>query len=126
MALISRHSGLTPIASEAFVALLRVAGQLQRDLDDACHEFGLTHDQYNVLRILRGVHPEGHPRFEIAARLVRRAPDVTRLIDRLERRGWVRRASPSCARSRRKSTPSRALTWPVCRPPTAGCCAAAV
>jgi DNA-binding MarR family transcriptional regulator len=91
MALISRHSGLTPIASEAFVALLRVAGQLQRDLDDACHEFGLTHDQYNVLRILRGVHPEGHPRFEIAARLVRRAPDVTRLIDRLERRGWVRR-----------------------------------
>jgi DNA-binding MarR family transcriptional regulator len=92
---ISRHSGLGPIASETFVALLRVAGRLQCDLDDACREFGLTHDQYNVLRILRGVHPEGHPRFEIAARLVRRAPDVTRLLDRLERRRLVHRgASP--------------------------------
>jgi len=87
----STHRGLGPVASEAFVALLRVAGRLQRDLDDACREFEITHDQYNVLRILRGAHPEGHPRFEVAARLVRRSPDVTRLIDRLEKRGLVRR-----------------------------------
>lgn len=85
------HATLPPLASEAFVALLRVAGRLLRDLDEACGEFGLTHDQYNVLRILRGVHPQGHPRYEIADRLVSRAPDVTRLLDRLEKRGLVSR-----------------------------------
>ncbi|MBV8202771.1 MAG: MarR family transcriptional regulator, partial [Acidobacteria bacterium] len=52
---------------------------------------GLSASQYNVLRILRGVHPEGHPRCEIARRMIERAPDVTRLIDRLEKRGWVER-----------------------------------
>lgn len=86
------HATLPPLASEAFIALLRVAGRLLRDLDEACAESGLTHDQYNVLRILRGVHPQGHPRYEVAARLVSRAPDVTRLLDRLEKRGLVRRS----------------------------------
>lgn len=95
MAARSVHSTLDATASEAFVGLLRVAGRLLRDLDDACKEADITHDQYNVLRILRGVHPEGHPRYEIAARLVRRSPDVTRLLDRLETRGLVtRRADP--------------------------------
>ena len=45
-----------------------------------------------MLRILRGVHPGGHPRFEITSRLIRRAPDVTRLLDRLERQGLIERA----------------------------------
>jgi DNA-binding MarR family transcriptional regulator len=85
------HAGLDPLASEAFVALLRVAGRLLHDLNAACAEHDITHDQYNVLRILRGVHPQGHPRYEIAARLVSRAPDVTRLLDRLEKRGLVAR-----------------------------------
>jgi DNA-binding MarR family transcriptional regulator len=44
-----------------------------------------------VLRILRGVHPDGHPRCEIAARMLDRAPDVTRIIDRLEQKGLVGR-----------------------------------
>lgn len=52
---------------------------------------GITHTQYNVLRILRGVHPEGHPRCEVIDRLITRAPDVTRLLDRLERQGLVER-----------------------------------
>lgn len=86
------HAGLDPLASEAFVALLRVAGRLLHDLNAACAEHDITHDQYNVLRILRGVHPQGHPRYEIAARLVSRAPDVTRLLDRLEKRGLVARS----------------------------------
>jgi len=77
--------------SEAVVALMSAAAHITRDLNVVCEKHGITHDQYNVLRILRGVHPEGHPRVEIASRLISRAPDVTRMLDRLERRGLVRR-----------------------------------
>jgi len=52
----------------------------------------LTLHQYNVLRILRGSHPEGLPSGEIANRMIARDPDITRLVDRLERRGLVTRA----------------------------------
>src|SRR5262245_29060496 len=51
----------------------------------------LTLHQYNVLRILRG-SPEGLPSGEIANRMIARDPDITRLVDRLERRGLVTRA----------------------------------
>jgi MarR family 2-MHQ and catechol resistance regulon transcriptional repressor len=79
------------LVSEALVAMLVAAGHLTRDLNTACEKHGITHDQYNVLRILRGVHPDGHPRSEISNRLISRAPDVTRMLDRLERRGLVKR-----------------------------------
>ena len=75
----------------AFVGLLFIGSRILQRLEDVCADHGLTHTQYNVLRILRGVHPEGHPRCEIIARLVSRAPDVTRLLDRLERQGLVER-----------------------------------
>jgi DNA-binding MarR family transcriptional regulator len=52
----------------------------------------LSLHQYNVLRILRGSHPEGLPSGEIADRMIARDPDITRLVDRLERRGLVTRA----------------------------------
>lgn len=51
--------------------------------------FGITGAQYNVLRILKGVHPEGHARCEIATRMIERASDITRIIDRLEKQGLV-------------------------------------
>jgi DNA-binding MarR family transcriptional regulator len=51
----------------------------------------LTLHQYNVLRILRGSHPDGLPSGEIANRMIARDPDVTRLVDRLEKRGLVTR-----------------------------------
>jgi MarR family 2-MHQ and catechol resistance regulon transcriptional repressor len=79
------------LASEALVALMVAAGHLTRDLNTQCEKHGITHDQYNVLRILRGVHPDGHPRGEISNRLITRAPDVTRMLDRLERRGLIKR-----------------------------------
>lgn len=81
----------TALTSNALVALMVAAGALVQDLDAACQQHGLTHDQYNVLRILRGVYPAGHPRGEISARLISRAPDVTRMLDRLVARGWVER-----------------------------------
>lgn len=76
---------------EAMVGLLVVAEHVHQALGEVCARHGITHDQYNVLRILRGVHPAGHPRYEITRRLIRRAPDVTRLLDRLERQGLVER-----------------------------------
>jgi DNA-binding MarR family transcriptional regulator len=51
----------------------------------------LTLHQYNVLRILRGNHPAALPSGEIANRMIARDPDITRLVDRLERRGLVTR-----------------------------------
>ncbi len=79
-------------AQKAMVSLLVTAGHLARALEEVCAAHGITHDQYNVLRILRGVHPEGHPRYAIAERLMDRSPDVTRLLDRLEREGFVGRS----------------------------------
>jgi len=78
-------------AQEAMLSLLVASRYLARALDDVCSAHGVTHDQYNVLRILRGVHPQGHPRYAIAERLIDRAPDVTRLLDRLERQGLAER-----------------------------------
>jgi DNA-binding MarR family transcriptional regulator len=82
--------GTTP-RQDAMVALMMAAGRLQQALEEVCGRHGITHDQYNVLRILRGAHPVGHPRYAIADRLISRAPDVTRLLGRLVRSGLVER-----------------------------------
>jgi len=76
---------------KAMGALLDAAGHLQRCLDEECMSRGITYDQYNVLGILQECHPEGYPRYEISSRLAARAPDVTRLLDRLEKNGYVER-----------------------------------
>jgi DNA-binding MarR family transcriptional regulator len=84
-----RQKSFQSSAQEAVVALLVAAGRALRELEETCQRHGITHEQYNVLRILRGAHPDGHPRYEIAQRLMDRAPDVTRRLDRLERQGLV-------------------------------------
>lgn len=95
----TRHApARAAIAGEALVALMVAAGALVRDLDQACQQHGLTHDQYNLLRILRGAYPAGHPRGEISARLISRAPDVTRMLDRLVGKGWVTRGGDAANR----------------------------
>ena len=82
----------TSLSQEALLSLLTVASAIFQDSERVCAGHGITHVQYNVLRILRGVHPGGHPRFEISSRMITRAPDVTRLIDRLVKMGLVERA----------------------------------
>lgn len=77
---------------ESFVSLLFTGNHILQRIEEACEAHGITHTQYNVLRILRGVHPEGHPRCEIAERLITRAPDVTRLLDRLEQQKLIVRS----------------------------------
>jgi DNA-binding MarR family transcriptional regulator len=77
---------------EALLGLLVAATTLNDLMDELCEMHRITRPQYNVLRILRGVHPQGHARCEIARRMIDRAPDVTRLVDRLQARGLVRRS----------------------------------
>jgi len=76
---------------EAAVALLRTVDVLRADLERALAPQSITPQQYNVLRILRGSHPEPLPTLEIAERMIERAPGITRLIDRLESAGLVAR-----------------------------------
>jgi len=56
-------------------------------------EYGLTHEQYNVLRILKGKHPEQICVKEIACRMIEKNSNVPRIIDRLEIKKLVRRTS---------------------------------
>ena len=76
---------------EAVLSLLVAAAHVHERLDGVYARHGITRGQYNVLRILRGAHPGGYPRCDVARRLIERAPDVTRLIDRLEEGGLVER-----------------------------------
>ena len=83
-------------AEEAFLNLQRTAGVLMRDLGQRLREhspgeLALSLSQYNVLRILRGAHPDSLACGTVGDRLVTPVPDVTRLIDRLERHGMAER-----------------------------------
>lgn len=78
----------------AFLDLLRTADALTRGADWVLKAEGLSHTQYNVLRILRGAS-EGLPCGEIASRMITRDPDITRLLDRMEKRGLISRARES-------------------------------
>jgi DNA-binding MarR family transcriptional regulator len=86
-------------AEEATVGLLRTSDLLRRSLGEVVLPHGITLQQYNVLRILRGAGPEGLPTLEIGARMIEEAPGITRLLDRLERKALAeRRRCPRDAR----------------------------
>ena len=76
---------------EAYLSVLRTADALQTQVECQLKKFGLTGTQYNALRILRGAGPEGLPCREIGERMITRDPDITRLLNRLEDRGFVER-----------------------------------
>src|SRR5437899_12053949 len=76
----------------AFLDLLRTCDLLSRGPSQVLKTEDLSATQYNVLRILRG-SPDGLPCGEIASRMITRDPDVTRLLDRLEKRGLISRFS---------------------------------
>lgn len=79
------------IHAEAFLNLLRTADHLQRKLRLTLKPHGITDTQYNVLRILRGAGSHPLPCSEIGERLISQVPDITRLLDRMERNGLIRR-----------------------------------
>lgn len=85
---------------QATLGLLRTADAVKRSLAQVIEPHGITPQQYNVLRILRGAGPDGLPTLSIGERMIEQTPGVTRLIDRLERKGLVARTP--CPRDRRR------------------------
>ena len=83
---------------EAYLSIVRTADVLARDLADQIKAYGISETQYNVLRILRGAGHDGHPCSEVGSRLLTRDPDVTRLLDRLEKRGLITRSRDAADR----------------------------
>jgi DNA-binding MarR family transcriptional regulator len=87
-------------AHEAVVGLLRTADLIRRQAAALVEPHGITVQQFNVLRILRGAGDEGLPTLEVAERMIEQTPGVTRLLDRLEAKELVRRQR--CPNDRRQ------------------------
>ncbi|MFN8854581.1 MAG: MarR family winged helix-turn-helix transcriptional regulator [Planctomycetaceae bacterium] len=79
------------LEQEAFLSLWRTYDRLRALEDEFFRPYDLTPQQYNVLRLLKAHHPAPLPTLDVANRLVSRAPDITRMLDKLEQRGFVAR-----------------------------------
>jgi DNA-binding MarR family transcriptional regulator len=86
-----KYDPLPIIEARVYVRLMRAADALSRGAEALLKSHGLSGTQYNVLRILRGAGDEGLACREIGCRLISRDPDITRLLDRMESRGWIAR-----------------------------------
>jgi DNA-binding MarR family transcriptional regulator len=84
-------SSALPIEDRLFVALLTVADALSLEAEQLVKSAGLSGAQYNVLRILRGAEPQGLACNGIGDRMISHDPDITRLLDRMEKRGLITR-----------------------------------
>jgi DNA-binding MarR family transcriptional regulator len=79
------------LREEAILNIWRTGDILARRLDQVLKTRGLSNTQYNALRILRGAGDDGLPCSDVAGRMLTRDPDITRLLDRLAKRGLARR-----------------------------------
>jgi DNA-binding MarR family transcriptional regulator len=79
------------VKAEIAVSILRTAALIERHFAQVVARTGLTTQQYNVLRILRGAGKEGLPTLVIRDRMIHEAPGITRLLDKLEKAGFARR-----------------------------------
>lgn len=77
--------------AQVFISLQKTADSLGMEAEQLLKPHGLTGTQYNVLRILRGSEPEGLACTTIGERMISRDPDMTRLLDRMEKRGLISR-----------------------------------
>ena len=91
---------LVPTAAETVATLMRAADLARRHMTAIVDPHGLTLQQFNVLRILRGAGDDGVPTLEVASRMVEQTPGITRLLDRLERKELIRRQR--CPKDRRQ------------------------
>ncbi len=87
---IKQNKPLTP-EQEVLLTIQRTADAFERRVSELFKPSGISGTQYNVLRILRGAGKEGLPCGAIAERMVTRDPDITRLLDRLDKMGFIRR-----------------------------------
>ena len=97
-----------PVEDRIFVALLQTADALSQGAEQFLKAAGLTGTQYNVLRILRGAEPQGLPCSAIGDRMISHDPDMTRLLDRMEKRGLI---------TRERQTDDRRVVKTRIRPP---------
>lgn len=88
---IKQQRSFQSLEQEALLNLLRTADVIMQRIAAVLKPYGLSHSQYNVLRILRGAGADGLACREIGARMITRDPDITRLLDRIEARGLVTR-----------------------------------
>ena len=79
------------LEERVFLALLKTADALGQQAEQLTRTADLTATQYNVMRILRGSGPEGLACREIGDRMITHDPDITRLLDRMEKRGFITR-----------------------------------
>jgi DNA-binding MarR family transcriptional regulator len=88
---IKQKKPLTVPGQAAAITIFRTADVLRTAVERPLAVFGLSNEQYNVLRILRGAGASGLPTLEISSRMLSRSPNITRLIDRLVAKKLVRR-----------------------------------
>ncbi|HLR77047.1 MAG TPA: MarR family transcriptional regulator [Balneolaceae bacterium] len=87
-----KQDSFASVESEMVLNLMVTSYFLQNNLNEVLKKFDVTRGQFNVLRILKGVYPEGHARCDIIDRMIEPSPDVTRLVDRLEKAGYIERS----------------------------------
>lgn len=76
---------------QVYLSLWRTYDRLRALEESLFDRWNLTAQQYNVLRLLEGKHPAPIPTLQLSARLISRAPDITRMLDKLEFQGWIAR-----------------------------------
>ena len=86
-----RQRALLPSEDRAFIGLQKAADKLALQVEQLLKSTGLTGAQYNVLRILRGAEPQGLGCSSIGERMISHDPDITRLLDRMEKRQLITR-----------------------------------
>ncbi len=86
------------IEEELLVSLLRTTDVLHERFEQMIRPFNISMTQYNVLRILRGAEPAGRTCGEVGERMIAREPDVTRLLERMEKAGLIKRTRDSIDR----------------------------
>jgi DNA-binding MarR family transcriptional regulator len=79
---------------EAFLNLWRTYDRMRQLEEELFERYDLTPQQYNALRLLKAAHPQSIPTLNIASRLISRAPDITRLLDKLHERNLIDRTRP--------------------------------
>ena len=95
---IGQRRPFASLEQEASLGVVRTASLIRRAINKVVGAFGITQPQYNVLRILRGAGKNGLPTLEVRSRMIDEAPGITRLVNKLERAGLLRRE---------RSTPDR-------------------
>jgi DNA-binding MarR family transcriptional regulator len=79
---------------EAFLNLWRTYDRMRMLEDELFSRYDLNPQQYNALRLLKAAHPKPLATLNLASRLISRAPDITRLLDKLHDRALIARLRP--------------------------------